>query len=51
MILGKRPLMRIFGDVRAFECSICDYMLLVEKRIRKASRKPILSTGSIEAAE
>jgi hypothetical protein len=30
MIAGKRPLMRIFGDVRSFECSSCEYMLLTK---------------------
>jgi hypothetical protein len=27
MIAGKRPLVRIFGDVRSFECLSCEYML------------------------
>jgi hypothetical protein len=28
MLRAPRPLMRIFGDVRAFECPTCDYMIL-----------------------
>jgi hypothetical protein len=28
MIAAPRPLMRVFGDVRAWECPTCNYMLL-----------------------
>ena len=28
MLRAPRPLMRIFGDVRAFECPTCDHMIL-----------------------
>jgi hypothetical protein len=28
MLRAPRPLMRIFGDVRAFECPSCKYMIL-----------------------
>jgi hypothetical protein len=30
MIAGKRPLLRIFGDVRSFECLNCEYMFLAK---------------------
>jgi len=52
MVLGKRPLMRIFGDVGAFECSNCEYMLFVERQYRQATTpEPGFSANSIEAAE
>lgn len=28
LLIPRRPLMRIFGDVRAFECSTCSHMVL-----------------------
>jgi hypothetical protein len=44
--------MRIFGDVRAFECSNCEYMLFVERQYRQATTpEPGFSANSIEAAE
>jgi rubredoxin len=30
MLHGRRPFMRIFGDIRAYECSACDYILITE---------------------
>jgi hypothetical protein len=27
---GPKPFMRIFGDIRAFECSACDYILILK---------------------
>jgi len=51
MVLGKRPLMRIFGDVGAFECSNCEYMLFVKRQSRQAMPEPRGSASSIEAAE
>jgi rubredoxin len=30
MIAGKRMLLRIFGDVRSFECLNCEYMFLTK---------------------
>jgi hypothetical protein len=30
MIAGKRPFVRIFGDVRSFECLNCEYMFLAK---------------------
>jgi hypothetical protein len=40
MIVGKRPLMRIFGDVRSFECSNCEYMLLTKHPFQPTPRNP-----------
>jgi hypothetical protein len=51
MILGKRPLMRIFGDVRAFECLNCDYMLLVARPPFQPMLKPATVRSAAEAAE
>jgi hypothetical protein len=50
MILGRRPLMRIFGEVRAFECLNCDYMLLVARPFRPML-KPATVRSAAEAAE
>jgi hypothetical protein len=50
MILGARPLWRIFGDVRAFECSNCEHMVLVGHPTHSTSPLPAIS-GAIEAAE
>ena len=30
MIHLSRPLMRLFGDVRAFQCQPCDFMVLLQ---------------------
>src|SRR5258705_5630849 len=27
---GPKPFMRIFGDIRAFECPACDYILILK---------------------
>jgi hypothetical protein len=43
MLEGPRPLMRIFGDVRAFECLACDYILLL-----KHPFEPLLFDHAIE---
>lgn len=29
MILIRRPLMRIFGDIRAFQCQPCGFMVML----------------------
>jgi hypothetical protein len=29
MLEGPRPFKRIFGDIRAFECLACDYILIL----------------------
>jgi hypothetical protein len=30
MLEGPRPFKRIFGDIRAFECLACDYILILK---------------------
>ena len=50
MILGARPLWRIFGDVWAFECASCEHMVLVRHPTHSTSTPPNIS-GAIEAAE
>jgi hypothetical protein len=42
MVLAPRPLNRIFGDVRAFECSSCGSMIIeypFERILRANNRK------------
>jgi hypothetical protein len=46
-----RPLMRIFGDVRAFECPTCNYMLLsVYPYLQPAPSEPAIVLR-LDAAE
>jgi hypothetical protein len=40
MIVGKRPLMRIFGDVRSFECLNCEYTFLAKYPFRPDPSHP-----------
>jgi hypothetical protein len=42
MLQGPRPFMRIFGDIRAFDCSACDYILIV-----KYPFKPMLADQAV----
>jgi hypothetical protein len=42
MLQGPRPFMRIFGDIRAFECSACDYILIL-----KYPFKPMLADQAV----
>jgi hypothetical protein len=37
MFAGPKPLMRIFGDVRTFECVPCKFMLLLEYPVRSVA--------------
>jgi DNA-directed RNA polymerase subunit RPC12/RpoP len=47
MIIGPKPLKRIFGDVRAFECVPCEFTILLEFR----PSAQITSIRRIDAAE
>jgi DNA-directed RNA polymerase subunit RPC12/RpoP len=49
MLSGPRPLMRIFGDVRAFECPTCEYMILKYAAERISSAPTI--RPQLDAAE
>jgi hypothetical protein len=40
--LARRPLLRIFGDIRAWQCPACDYMLLSTYPFRPASPEPAI---------
>jgi hypothetical protein len=42
MLEGPRPFMRIFGDIRAFECPACDYILIL-----KYPFKPMLADQAV----
>jgi hypothetical protein len=43
MLQAPRPLKRMFGDVRAFECSSCGFMILeyASQRLRPASSRTL----------
>jgi hypothetical protein len=40
MIAGKTPLMRIFGDVRSFDCLNCEYMFLAKRPFQPDTSNP-----------
>lgn len=50
MILAPRPLMRIFGDVRALECPTCHYMLLSVYSFQSTALEPAIVLR-LDAAE
>jgi len=41
MVHTPRPLMRIFGDIRAFQCQPCDFVVLL--------RSPFKLLSTVEA--
>jgi hypothetical protein len=43
MLQGPRPFKRIFGDIRAFECSACGYILIL-----KYPFKPMLADQAVD---
>ena len=50
MVRAPRPLMRIFGDVRAFECSTCNYMILLQHPFQPVPSEPGI-VSRLDAAE
>lgn len=40
IIAGKTPIMRIFGDVRSFDCLNCEYMFLAKHPFQPDTSNP-----------
>jgi hypothetical protein len=49
MVPAPRPLMRIFGDVRAFECSMCNYMLFLKYPLKPLLHEQLQVVGLLDA--
>jgi hypothetical protein len=47
---ARTPLRRIFGEVRAFECSTCNYMVLLQHPFQLVPSEPGI-VSRLDAAE
>jgi hypothetical protein len=48
MLEGPRPFMRIFGDIRAFECSACGYILILKYPFKPALADQVITLKPAE---
>ena len=51
MVRAAKPLHRIFGDVRAFECSPCGYTLLLKYPFEPMPSAQSIGLQRLDAAE